>query len=283
MSERFTESEDEGLSLTLRVEGELERRRTEFQALVVFESRAVGRVLALDGVVQVTEADEHIYHEMIAHVPLLAHACARDVLIIGGGDGGTLREVLRHPVERATLVEIDREVVEVCRRHLPSVSAGAFDDPRVELVIADGVRFVAESDRGYDVIIVDSTDPIPRGPGGVLFSTEFYADCRRRLRPGGVVITQNGTPFLYPQSLEGARARLAASFADVAFYIAAVPTFVGGYMAFGWAADDPALRAVAVETLAERLAAAGFEPRFYTPELHRAAFVLPRDFGSVRR
>ena len=159
----FDEPIGVGLQLGLEVEDIVFRETTEHQDLVIYETAQWGRVMALDGIMQVCERDEFIYHEMLTHVPMLAHGNARNVCIIGGGDGGILREALRHPVDRVTLVEIDASVVEVCTTHMPSISDGAFDNPRVHLVIADGARFVAESEQNFDVIIVDSTDPI--GPG----------------------------------------------------------------------------------------------------------------------
>lgn len=155
-----------------RISRTLFHEKTEFQDLIIFETPEIGRVLALDGVIQVTEGDEFVYHEMMAHVPVMAHGQARNVCIIGGGDGGVLREVLKHPgVEKAVMVEIDRSVIDLCSKYLPGISAGAFDNPRAEVIITDGIRFMAETDRKFDVIIVDSTDPI--GPGEVLFSEAF--------------------------------------------------------------------------------------------------------------
>ncbi len=255
------------------VEREVARLKTEFQEMAIFESPFFGRVLALDGIVQTTERDEFVYHEMMAHVPLLAHGGARDVLIIGGGDGGVLREVLRHPVERATLVEIDGGVVDFCRRHMPGLSAGAFDDPRTELLIVDGIRYVAETTRRFDLIIIDSTDPV--GPGEGLFTDAFYADCKTHLNPGGLIVTQSGVPFFQPDELRTTVRRLRPLFADVACYLIAVPTYVGGLMALGWGSDDPALRGVGEEVLAERQRAAGIATRYYAPAVHRAAFRLP--------
>ena len=153
----------------LSMETTLYHWRTEFQDVLIFENAIFGKVLVLDGVVQVTERDNHIYHEMIAHVPLIAHGSARNVLIIGGGDGGTLKEVLKHPVESATLVELDGEVIDLSRRYLPKVSDGAFSDPRANVLVMDGTRFVAETQEKFDAIIIDSTDPV--GPrGGVVYS-----------------------------------------------------------------------------------------------------------------
>lgn len=246
---------------------------TAHQRLRVFENARYGRVLTLDGVVQVTEADEHVYHEMIAHVPLLALGDAKRVLVIGGGDGGTVREVLRHPVEAVTLVELDAEVVRFSKEYLPGISAGAFDDPRLEVVIADGVAFLAEDGPRYDVILVDSTDP--EGPAEVLYTHSFYRNCRARLTERGVLITQNGVPFVMPEAVTAPVAALRTVFADVALYLADVPSYSGGAMAFGWAAMDPDLRQVSEAALAARLAGLDFAPKYYTPEVHKAAFALP--------
>jgi spermidine synthase len=248
--------------------------RTEHQHLVIFRNARYGRVMALDGVVQTTERDEFVYHEMMAHVPLLAHGRAKRVLIVGGGDGGMLREVTRHrSVEHVTQVEIDAAVIEMSRRHLPAHSAGAYDDPRVRIVIDDGVDFVNRTGERYDVIISDSTDPI--GPGESLFTDTFYGGCRRILAPGGVIATQNGVPFMQPEEAVSTRRLLAPLFADAGFYCAAVPTYVGGVMAFAWATDDRALRATAVAELRRRYQASGIATRYYTPEVHAAAFALP--------
>ncbi len=280
MPDWFDETDAEDLIIRFATEGIAARERTAFQDLVIFDTPRFGRALALDGIVQLTESDEFYYHEMIAHVPLLAHGRARRVLVIGGGDGGAIREVLRHEVDEVVMVELDPHVVEACREHLPAVNAGAFEDPRLELRFEDGVAYVAQCDRQFDVILVDSTDPVP-GPGEVLFGEPFYRDCKRILAPGGIVVSQLGVPFLYPEAVRGARRRLARCFADVTFYIVAVPVFAGGYMAFGWASDDRGLRDLPAETLASRLKASGIETRFYTPAFHRASFVLPRPIAEL--
>jgi spermidine synthase len=270
---------------SLRIETILHRESTAHQDLIIFENKRFGRVLALDGVIQTTEGDEYVYHEMLVHMPVLGHGAAKDVLIVGGGDGGALREVLRHAsVERAVMVEIDASVIEMCREYLPNHSAGAFDDPRAEIVIADGAAFVAETGeaetgRRFDVIIIDSTDPA--GPGEVLFSAAFYGNCKRCLKSGGVIVTQNGVPSLQGAEVTNSHKRLGALFADVAFYVAPVPTYAGGFMAFGWASDEAALRATPLVELKARFTAAGIETRYYNPEIHRAAFALPNDVRTL--
>ena len=246
---------------------------TAHQRLRVFENDTFGRVLTLDGVVQTTERDNFIYHEMLSHVPILAHGAAREVLIIGGGDGGMAREVLKHRgVDRVTMVEIDAGVVDFSKTYLPMLSDGAFDDPRLDLVIADGAAFVAGTDRRFDVIIVDSTDPV--GPGEVLFTDTFYGRARRCLAEGGILVTQNGVPFLQGAELTNTMRAFKALFADWGCYIATVPTYAGGPMAFGWGTDGAA-RATDLATLTARFEAAGLAPGYYTPEVHRAAFALP--------
>ena len=249
--------------------------RTEHQHLLIFHNAKFGRVMALDGVVQTTERDEFYYHEMLAHVPLFAHGAARRVLIVGGGDGGLLREVVKHRgVEQVTQVEIDESVVEMARTWLPDHSRGAFDDPRFELVIADGAEFVRTAERRFDVILVDSTDPI--GPGEVLFSTEFYRNCDALLAPGGVLVNQNGVPFMQLDEVRKTARAFRELFADWHFYGVAVPTYVGGIMTLGWATQEPTLRSVPLEVLEARFADAAIDTRYYTPAVHRGAFALPR-------
>ena len=275
MSEWFCETLHSGYGQRLVIDKVLFRERTEHQDLIIFENRAFGRVMALDGIVQTTEGDEFVYHEMLTHVPILAHGRAKRVLIIGGGDGGMAREALRHnSVEQVTMVELDRSVVDMCIEHLPSLSNGAFDDPRLDLQFADGAKFVEETDGRWDVIIVDSTDPI--GPGEVLFRESFYKACKRCLTDGGILVTQNGVPFVQGGEVTNSFNRLSPHFADVWFYTAAVPTYQGGLMAFGWASDDKSLRQLPVPAIAERFEAADIACRYYTPEAHAGAFGLPQ-------
>ncbi|MEE4361920.1 MAG: polyamine aminopropyltransferase [Pseudomonadales bacterium] len=249
--------------------------RTEHQHLLIFQNARFGRVMALDGVVQTTERDEFYYHEMMAHVPLLAHGDARRVLIIGGGDGGLLREVVKHDrVELVTQVEIDASVVELARRWFPGHSRGAFDDPRLELVIADGAAFMRDSAATFDAILIDSTDPI--GPGEVLFSSAFYRDCQRRLAPGGIMVNQNGVPFMQLDEVCKTARAFEQIFADWSFYGVAVPTYAGGIMTLGWASDDRSGREVPLEVLEQRFAAASLATHYYTPAVHKGAFALPR-------
>lgn len=275
----FRETLHADYSQGLRIGELLFDSKTEHQRLQVFQNPTFGRILTLDGVVQLTEGDEFIYHEMMTHVPLLAHGAARRVLIIGGGDGGMAREVLRHPgVERLVMVEIDAGVVEFSKTYFPGVSNGAFDDPRLHLTIADGADYIATAEEQFDVIIIDSTDPV--GPGEVLFTDTFYGRAKRRLAEGGILVTQNGVPFMQGEELTNTLRAFKALFGDASCYLATVPTYAGGPMAFGWGTDGDA-RDVTVETLEARLAATGIEGlRYYSPAVHKGAFALP---GYVSR
>lgn len=270
----FRETLYDAICQEFRIDKLYYENRTEHQHLMIFHNARLGRVMTLDGVVQTTEADEFIYHEMLAHVPLFAHGQARHVLIVGGGDGGMLREVLRHPVEQVTQVEIDRAVIDMAREYLPNHSAGAFDDPRLNLVIDDGMAYVESTSEQYDVIITDSTDPI--GPGEVLFSEAFYARAKHCLAPGGVLVTQNGVPFMQPDELQHTAQRMRPHFADTGFFCAPVPTYYGGFMAFGWGSDNRELRQVALPVLQSRFDKARLKTRYYNPAIHQAAFALPQ-------
>jgi len=244
------------------------------QRSLVFEHQRLGRVLMIDDIVQTTEADEFVYHEAMTHIPLLAHGSVKKVLVIGGGDGGMIEEVLKHKsVERVVMVEIDRAVVDIAEQFLPSIHKGAFNDPRLELVIADGFVYAGDTDERFDVIIVDSCDPV--GPAAILFSEEFYARCKRCLAAGGILATQSGTPFWQADELRKTHQRLKNLFSDASTFVAAVPLYAGGFMAFGWGTDDATLRHVSQETLESRYKAANIATQYYSPAVHRGAFSLP--------
>ena len=256
---------------------ELARVKSDFQDIVIFESSSHGRVMVLDGVIQITERDEFVYQEMLAHVPLLAHGAAANVLIIGAGDGGVLRRVLLHPsVKRATMVEIDGEVIRLSKEFLPGIAMDAWNDKRAEVIVGDGIDYVKRApDASFDAIIVDSTDPI--GVGEVLFTDEFYGNCARILTPRGLVVNQCGVPAMQAEELRDTSLRRRKFFPHVTAYLAAVPTYVGGFMTLGWAGKDPKLTAVPVETIRARAAAAGIlgTTLYWTPEIHVGAFHLP--------
>jgi len=258
----------------LQADRVLHEVKTPHQHLVIFENATWGRVLMLDGVCQLTTSDEFVYHEMMAHVPLMALERPRRVLVVGGGDGGVLREVLKHPsVEKATLCEIDRAVIDLSLAHYPEIAGGSFDDPRADVVIADGLQYVAETQERFDAIIVDSSEPI--GPSAVLHTREFFTDCRRALKQGGILVTQNGLPFLFPEHLRATTEIFASLFAVAAPYLCTQPCYFGGPFALNCASEDPGLLDIPIATLARRLAKRGIAPRYYTPAGHLAAFALP--------
>jgi spermidine synthase len=248
--------------------------RSDFQDILIFESHTHGRVMLLDGVVQITERDEFVYQEMLTHVPLLAHGAAKRVLIIGAGDGGVLKRALQHRnVERAVMVEIDGEVIRLAKEHLPGIAGDAWGDPRAEVIVGDGIDYVRQAGAGsFDVVIVDSTDPI--GVGEVLFTDEFYRNAARLLSERGVIVNQCGVPFMQADELRETSERRARFFGDISAYVAAVPTYVGGFMTLGWAAKAarpaPGPRREESGAAPRRPASSGLT-RYWTPGNPRGA------------
>ena len=248
--------------------------KTPHQHLVIFENDTWGTVLMLDGVCQLTTSDEFVYHEMMAHVPLMTLAAPAGVLVIGGGDGGVLREVLKHPtVAKATLCEIDRAVIDLSLQHFPQIASGAFDDPRADVVIADGLKYVADTREKFDAIIVDSSEPI--GPSASLHTREFFTDCKRALKKGGVLVTQNGLPFLFPEHLSATSEIFVSLFRATSPYLCTQPCYFGGPFALNCGSDDEALLKIPETMLARRVAKRRITTKYYTPSVHRAAFALP--------
>ncbi|HLJ62005.1 MAG TPA: polyamine aminopropyltransferase [bacterium] len=256
---------------TFQVTRRLHDEQTPYQHLEIYESPRFGRMLVLDGAVQTTEGDEFVYHEMLAHPALLTHPAPRRVLIVGGGDGGLLEEALKHPVERATMVEIDDAVVRTSRQYLDLISGGAFDDPRTQLVIGDGIAYVTEGHDPFDVVLVDSTDPA--GPAVGLFSQAFYAAIARRLAPQGVVAVQSGSAVYQQDLIAMVHRNLAPSFPIVRTYVATVLAYPGVVwsLTLGSLGRDPL--ALGVDEINRRTQ--GFGLRYYTPRGHHAAFDLP--------
>jgi spermidine synthase len=266
----FTEVHNKDFGLRLRVKETLHREATPYQQLAVLDTFEFGRVLVLDGIIQTSDRDEFIYHEMLAHVPMFTHPAPRRVMVIGGGDGGTVREVLRHPtVEEVELVEIDRQVIEAARRYFPAISHG-LDDRRVRVNVADGIVRVAQVRAEFDVILVDSPDPV--GPAVGLFHEDFYAAAARALKADGVFAAQTECPWLTPAMTVKAYRGIARSFPLARLYTGWVPTYANWAWSFtlGSRGRDPLDPAVP-GPLADQL-----PTRYYTAALHRAAFALPR-------
>ncbi len=256
--------------------------KTKFQQVDIFKNPHYNTVLALDGVIQTTVKDEFFYHEMLAHCPLIANKKAESVLIIGGGDGGILREVLRYKsVKKAVMVEIDGDVVELCKKYMPSLSEGAYEDERASLLIQDGIEYVKTTDEKFDVIIVDSTDPI--GVGEVLFTNEFYSHCKRILNEGGVVSTQSGVPFYQTDEMLDIKQRLKKSFDYVDFYIVPVPTYVGSYMVLSFASNTKDLYKLEDSAIQSKidLIKDSKNLQYLNKDIFKSAFMLPNYIKNI--
>ena len=277
MTEWFEETLYPAWGQRFQVTRVLADEHSAFQHIQVIDTSSHGRVLILDGCVQITERDEFAYQEMITHVPLLAHGDAKRVLIIGAGDGGVLRRVLQHAtVQSATMVEIDGDVIRLSKQHLPSIAGDAWSDPRAAVIVGDGIAHLAGAAAdSYDVVIVDSTDPA--GPGEALFTDAFYADCARALGECGILVNQSGVPFMQADELRETSERRARAFRHVTAYVAAVPTYVGGLMALGFASNTADLHRTPPETIAAHAAQTGIlgQTTYWSPEVQAAAFALP--------
>lgn len=268
----FSEKHTPGVKLSIRVDRQLYSGKSEFQRIDVFDSPEFGRFLTLDGYMMLTEKDEFIYHEMITHVPLAVHPAVKQVLVIGAGDGGVIRELTRyHEIEHIDMVEIDPLVVEVCRKYLPK-TACRLDDERLTIHYEDGLKFVRSCENQYDLIIVDSTDPF--GPGEGLFTREFYGNCYKALKEDGIMVNQHESPF-YDADAEAckrAHKRIVESFPISRVYQAHIPTYPSGHWLFGFASKKYHPLKDLNET---RWNMRGLCCRYYTTTLHKAHFTCP--------
>lgn len=265
----YSELQQARVGMTFKVKDIVYSGRTKFQRIDVLETHEYGRMLVLHGSIMFTQRDEFVYHELIAHVPCYASPAPQQVLIVGGGDGGALREVLKHgPVRRATVVEIDEQVVDVCRRCFPAHHG--FADPRVQLVIDDGAHFVHTTPDRYEVILVDSYDPVP--PADVLFQRDFFADCKERLSEGGILVAQTESPFYSPEIVADLYRKLADVFRTVRMFLGWIPTFPGALWSFAFCSDS---RDPLGDFDADRYRREAIPTRYYNDEIHRAAFLLP--------
>ena len=258
-----------GYGQTIEVVEKLCSRQSGFQKIEVYETKKLGRLLLLDGIIQLTSADEFAYQEMMAHLPYYAHGNPEKVLVIGGGDGGVLRELRKHPgIARLDLCEIDFEVIRAAQEFLPELACG-FDDPRVRVHIEDGSEFIRTRPEYYDLVIVDSTDP--GGPGAPLFTADFYRDLKRALRPGGVVASQAESPWLLPDVVRQLMGAAHANFAYADYAAISVPTYPTGMIGCCVASDarDPS------EPVGEPEPELAAQLRYYNVAVHRAAFAKP--------
>ncbi len=268
----FTEPHTKNVRFSMKVDRQIYSGKSEFQRIDIFDSLEFGRVLVLDGYTMLTEKDEFMYHEMIVHVPLCAHPNARKALVIGGGDGGSVRELVRYKdLDHIDLVEIDEEVVDACRKYLPQ-TAGKLDDPRVHIHYEDGLKFIRHHEDEYDVIIVDSTDPF--GPGEGLFTREFYGNCFRALKEDGIMVNQHESPFYQEtaHAMQRAHKRIVNSFPLARVYQVHIPTYPSGHWLFGFASKK--YHPVKGVDWA-RWESLGIKTRYYNTKLHAASFALP--------
>ena len=268
----YTENHSKEAKFSIKVEKQLYSGQSDFQRMDVFESNEFGRFFTLDGLVMITEKDEFIYHDMIVHVPMATNPEIRNVLVIGAGDGGTVRELTRYAhLENIDMVEIDQMVVDICREYFPNSTSG-LDDARVHLYFEDGLKFVQEKKNVYDLIIVDSTDPI--GPGEGLFTREFYKNCYEALTEDGILVNQHESPFYeeYQRAMKRSHKRIHEFFPVAKVYQVHIPTYASGHWLFGFASKslDPAK-----DLKEEWWNSLGLETGYYNTEIHSAAFALP--------
>lgn len=252
--------------MSYRIKQTLHVEESQYQKIAVLDSHQYGRMLMLDNIVQTTELDEFVYHEMITHVALNSHPNPRKVLVVGGGDGGTMREIVKHDsIEQAVLAEIDERVIAAARQYLPTISC-ALDHPRVKIQIADGIQYVKDTKDEYDLIIVDSTDPI--GPAVGLFAQEFYRDLFAALKPDGMFVAQTESPWVDAKLITQLHSVLRDIFPTVKLYLAGIPTYQSGQYSFTICSKQ-------YDPLVIQPGKPELETKYYSPEIHKAAFVLP--------
>ncbi|MBN1044643.1 polyamine aminopropyltransferase [Clostridium botulinum] len=268
----YTEKHTEDVKFSIKVDRELYTEQSKFQRIDILESKEFGKFFTLDGLMMVTEKDEFIYHDMIVHVPMATNPNIKNVLVIGAGDGGTIRELTRYKtIEKIDMVEIDERVVEVCKKYLPK-TAGKLEEERVNIVYEDGLKFVRNKENEYDLIIVDSTDPF--GPGEGLFTKEFYGNCYKALSEDGILVNQHESPYYeyYAKSMKDAHEKIQGLFKINKVYQAHIPTYPSGHWLFGFASKkyDPIkdLNAEAWNNL-------GLKTKYYNTDLHVGCFALP--------
>jgi len=264
----YTEFQTPNVGITCKTKKTLHTEKTQFQDLALIETEQFGRMLVLDGTVQTTIEDEFVYHEMITHVPLFTHKNPKKVLVIGGGDGGTIREIIKHPsVEKAVLCEIDKSVIDVSKEYLPEISC-ALGDKRVEVLVADGIKYVNDNKNEFDVIIVDSTDPV--GPAVGLFAVDFYKAIYEALKEDGIFVAQTESPFFHKELIKSVYKDVGSIFPITKLYTCAIPTYPSGYWSFtmGSKKYDPLdVDASEIDEL---------DTKYYCPQIHKSVFALPK-------
>jgi spermidine synthase len=262
-----------GYGCGLEIKKVLYEKKNRFQKVKILESKTWGRVLTLDETIQTTERDEFIYHEMISHVPLFLHKNPKEVLIIGGGDGGVLREVLRHKIRKAFLVEIDKYVIEASKKYLPKIHQNSFYNKRAEVIVGDGIDFISRHKNAFDVIIIDSTDPVGAAEG--LFRYKFYRDALSALRAGGFLVTQSGAIFSQWEEFSKTIRKMKRFFRHVSPYWTCIPTYPSSFWSFTITSKDFDFRNIPFQKIKKRYRKIKGRFKIYSPEMHRASFTIP--------
>ena len=268
----FSEPHTKNVKLSIKIERQVYSEQSKYQRIDIFDTVEFGRILVLDGFLILTEKDEFIYHEMITHVPMCVNPNIKNVLVIGAGDGGTIRELTRYStIEKIDMVEIDEMVVSACKSYLQQ-TAGSLDDPRVQITYTDGLKFVRTQHDKYDLIIVDSTDPF--GPGEGLFTREFYGNCFKALKEDGILINQHESPFYSDdaKSMQRAHKNISASFPISTVYQFHLPTYPSGHWFFGFASKK---YKPLTDMHPKEWEAFQIPTRYYNTDLHKGAFYIP--------
>lgn len=270
MDLRYTELIDDKYGITIKVKDVLFTAQSEFQKVDVMDSESHGRILTLDGLMMTTERDEFYYHEMISHIPMLSHKNPENILVIGGGDGGTIREVMKHnTVKKAVLCEIDGMVIDASKKFLPTIAC-ELDNPKVEVVVADAIEYIKDKKNCYDVILIDSTDPM--GPGEGLFTEEFYTNVKNALKDGGIMAAQSESPFANQKEMKMMYSLLKKVFPITSTFVGPIPTYPGGYWSWAFCSKDVKPLSYIDE---QRAATITKTCKIYNTDYHKACFALP--------
>ncbi len=270
MDLKYTELNELGFGVTMETSNVLYSAKTEYQTIDILETHGLGKVLLLDGLVMTTERDEFFYHEMISHIPMNSHPNPERVLVIGGGDGGTVREVLKHDtVKEVVLCEIDGMVIDACKKYLPSI-AGMLDDERVNIQVRDGIDYISQQEDAFDIILIDSTDPM--GPGEGLFTEEFYSNVNKALKEGGIMSAQSESPFVNQRQMKMMYPLLRKAFPKVSTFLGPIPTYPGGYWSWAFCSNTVEPLSFIAEDRVQKIAK---QAKLYNLDIHKAAFALP--------
>ena len=270
MDLKYTELNELGFGVTMETQNVLYSAKTEYQTIDILETQGLGKVMLLDGLVMTTERDEFFYHEMISHIPMNSHPNPERVLVIGGGDGGTVREVLKHDtVKEVVLCEIDGMVIDACKKYLPSI-AGMLDDERVNIQVRDGIDYISQQEDAFDIILIDSTDPM--GPGEGLFTEEFYSNVNKALKEGGIMSAQSESPFVNQRQMKMMYPLLRKAFPKVNTFLGPIPTYPGGYWSWAFCSNTVEPLSFIAEDRVQKIAK---QAKLYNLDIHKAAFALP--------